>query len=186
MTDTDPSDISPEFVRVVSTARLAGKPSFHRITANAEERAALAKRFELLSLDKLQAVVSLAREAGDGVRLEAELEAELVQACIVTLEPVPATLHERFTLIYRPDIDDETADRLALENPEGEIIEPLIGEAIDIGETVAQQLAVVIDPYPRAVGEQSVTVEVDIGEDPEVPIARSNPFAALATLKKLS
>jgi hypothetical protein len=35
---------------------------------------------------------------------------------------------------------------------ETEVAEPFEGDAIDIGEAVAQQLALALDPYPRAPG----------------------------------
>ena len=79
---------------------------------------------------------------------------------------------------------------MALDNPEDEIIEPLIGDSIDIGEAVAQQLSVAMDPYPRVVGAQSSAAAVKaVGEEDDeagAPMARRNPFDALAALKKQS
>jgi hypothetical protein len=172
------SSILPEFSRVVSTARLSARPSVHRITANEGERAGLAQRFGLLSLGRLDAEIRLARIPGGDVRLDGTLEAELVQPCVVTLEPVPAKLADGFTLIYRPGLDEEEADRLALDDPDDDLVEPLIGDAIDIGETVAQQLAVVMDPYPRASGAEAAVTE----SDADVPAATA--LASLAALKK--
>jgi hypothetical protein len=99
------------------------------------------------------------------------------------MEPVPAAIAEGFTLCYRPGIDEDEADRLALENPEDEIIEPLIGESIDIGEAVAQQLSVAMDPYPRAADASSADAEFVIGDAAEAPLKPRNPFDALAALK---
>ncbi|MEI9982642.1 MAG: DUF177 domain-containing protein [Aliidongia sp.] len=184
---TDILKLGPEFSRPVSTAKLSKEPATYRLTATDVERAALVQRFGLVSLDRLEAEVRLQRAAGD-VRLEADLSADLVQACIVTLEPVPAKIAESFVLIFRPGIDEDEADRLALENPEDEIIEPLMGESIDIGEAVAQQLSVAMDPYPRVSGAQSAGADIEFGEAPDAPsetsIARRNPFDVLATLKR--
>jgi uncharacterized metal-binding protein YceD (DUF177 family) len=182
---------TPEFSRPVSTAKLSKTPATYQIAATEAERAALALRFGLVSLDRLVADVELRRVGGD-IRLEADLSADLVQACIVTLEPVPAQVAENFVLIYRPGIDEDEADRLALENPEDEIIEPLMAESIDIGEAVAQQLSVAMDPYPRASGAQSAGADLEIGGTPEdaasassdTSNARRNPFDVLATLKR--
>jgi uncharacterized metal-binding protein YceD (DUF177 family) len=186
MTEEQSSQPS-EFSRIVPVGRLTGKPVHHRIEADAAECAALAKRFELESVDRLVADVTLAREAGGGgVRLEAELTADIVQTCGVTLEPVPAHVTDRFALIFRAGIDEEEADRLALENPEEEIIEPLMADLIDIGEAVAQQLSVAMDPYPRAPSAQSTAEEAEVGQDADPTMARRNPFEALAVLKKQS
>jgi uncharacterized metal-binding protein YceD (DUF177 family) len=180
---TQTSNPPPEFSRPISIVKISSTAATYRIVANEAERAALVRRFGLVSLDRLEAEVRLQRVAGD-FRLEAELAADLVQSCIVTLEPVPAAIAESFTLCYRPGIDEDEADRLALENPEDEIIEPLMGESIDIGEAVAQQLSVAMDPYPRVSGAQSASAEIEIGEAPDAPVARRNPFDVLAALKR--
>jgi hypothetical protein len=178
------TDFPLEFSRPVSTARLGAKPATYRIEAQSDERAALARRFDLISLDRLSADVTLVRESGGAVRLTARLAAAVAQRCVVTLAPVPADLVDDFTLIYRDDVDEAEADRVALENPEDEIVEPLIGDSIDIGEAVAQQLSVVMDPYPRALGVPSTSDEAGDGDDHDEPLARRNPFDALAPLKK--
>jgi uncharacterized metal-binding protein YceD (DUF177 family) len=181
---------SPEFSHPISASRLSFKPATYRLAANEAERAALARRFGLISLGRFEATVTLKREPGDAIRFDAEIDADLVQACIVTTDPVPARITDAFTLIYRADIDEATADQMALDNPEDEIIEPLMGDSIDIGEAVAQQLSVAMDPYPRSVGAQSsiASVQADLVEDDEAgaPMARRNPFDALAALKKQS
>jgi uncharacterized metal-binding protein YceD (DUF177 family) len=182
---TQPLDSCPEFSRPIALVKLAGMVVTYRIAASEAERAGLARRFDLVSLDRLEAEVRLRRVAGD-IRLEAELAADLVQSCVVTMEPVPAVVAEGFTLCYRPGIDEDEADRLALENPEDEVIEPLIGESIDIGEAVAQQLAVAMDPYPRASGALSADSVFEIGATEQASIARQNPFDALAALKRQS
>jgi uncharacterized metal-binding protein YceD (DUF177 family) len=185
MTETDHP--APEFSRPVSTAKLSKTPATYEIAATEAERAALAERFGLVSLDRLEAKVILRRAGGD-IRLEADLTADLVQSCIVTLEPMPAQIAEEFVLIFRPGIDEDEADRLALENPEDEIIEPLMAESIDIGEAVAQQLSVAMDPYPRVSGAQSAGADLEFGSTAEATTdtseARRNPFDVLATLKR--
>jgi uncharacterized metal-binding protein YceD (DUF177 family) len=104
------------------------------------------------------------------VRLDASFEANVVQECVVTLDPVPNDVAESFTLFYG-------------EAPEGAgedgIVEPLQGETIDIGEAVAQQLSLALDPYPRAPGAAlDLKLAGGAGAD--------GPFAALAKLKKPS
>jgi uncharacterized metal-binding protein YceD (DUF177 family) len=184
---TETSTRAPEFSRPISTAKLSKTLATYPIAATETERAALVHRFGLVSLDRLQAEVRLRRQGGD-IRLEADFSADLVQACIVSLEPVPVQIAESFTLIFRPGIDEDEADRLALENPEDEIIEPLMAESIDIGEAVAQQLSVAMDPYPRASGAQSAGADLEFGEAADAPSetsnARRNPFDVLATLKR--
>jgi hypothetical protein len=171
----------PEFSRIVSVARLAPTGAVHEIGANAEERAALARRFGLQSLDRFGAEIRLSREPGGGVRLDGRIEAALVQSCVVTLGPVPAEVGDLFTLIFRPGLDEDEADRLTFETEEDVTFEPLEGDSIDIGEVAAQQLSLVIDPYPRAQGAA-------LGAEPaeETPLDKVRPFEGLASLARKS
>jgi Large ribosomal RNA subunit accumulation protein YceD len=175
----------PEFSRIVPTQRLSAQVSTHRITADAAERAALARRFGLISLDRLDAEVRLQRDGND-IRFEAELSADLVQACVVTLEPVPIGIAERFALCYRPGIDDDEAELLAAEDPEADIVEPLAGESIDIGEAVAQQLSIAMEPYPRAAQAPASGADDSVEFAPEASAGRSGPFDILAAMKRQS
>ncbi len=134
-----------EFSRRIDVARLGGADAVHDISANETERAALAKRFDLVSLDRLDAHVTLRRVAGGMVRLEASLTADLVQTDVVTLDPVPAHVEDDFSLLFGGEADDAAAL-----DPDAELVEPLVDGHIDIGEAVAQQLSLAMDPYPRA------------------------------------
>jgi hypothetical protein len=158
--------MKPEFSRPVAVGHLAG-PAERHIAAGEPERAALARRFGLLALDRLEADVRL-EPLARGVRLDASFSADVVQECVVTLEPVRNRVAENFTLVY-----GEPAQAGELD-PEAELVEPLEGEEIDIGEAVAQQLSLALDPYPHAPG-------ASLGSD-TAPL-RETPFAALANLK---
>jgi uncharacterized metal-binding protein YceD (DUF177 family) len=137
---------APEFSRPVEAARLGGGEAVYDIAANEAECVALARRFGLVSLDRFAARVSLSRVAGGVVRLNAALSADLVQTDVVTLDPMPSHVEDEFTLLFG-DASDDTASL----DPEAEPVEPLADGRIDIGEAVAQQLSLAIDPYPRAV-----------------------------------
>jgi hypothetical protein len=159
-----------EFSRLVEIGRLPPGEAVFSIAANAAERAALARRFDLLALDRLEARVSLRRLPGGFLRLDARLSADVVQACVVTLEPVASRLEDAFALSYGAVADEATLDDLA------EIIEPLPpGGRLDIGEAVAQQVSLALDPYPHAPGAAAVAAP-----DPSPP----SPFAALAKRPK--
>jgi len=171
---TTPSDTMPEFFRPISVSRLPPSGSFE-ISASEQEREALARRFHLVAIERLVAVLQLTRLAGDAVRLDGRLDAAVVQSCVVTLEPVATEVAEAFTLIYAPPTPHGDTVELA---PEEEPVEALVGDTIDLGEAVAQQLSLALDPYPHAPGAVL----------PEAASAASaledHPFAALARLKK--
>jgi hypothetical protein len=54
-----------------------------------------------------------------------------------------------------------------------------VGETLDLGEALAEQLALALDPYPRAPGASLAAAEDEEDESP----ARG-PFAGLAPLRK--
>jgi uncharacterized metal-binding protein YceD (DUF177 family) len=160
-----------EFSRPVTIDRLPLGETIHDVAAEADERAALARRFALLALDRLEARVGLTRLGGGLVRLAAELSADVVQECVVSLEPVASRVEDRFTLLYGEDREDGGDVVLS---GEAEVVEPLSGGIIDIGEAVAQQLSLALDPFPRANGG------VAAPEAPSPAAEASSSFAALS------
>jgi uncharacterized metal-binding protein YceD (DUF177 family) len=168
-----------EFSRRVPLDRIGPKPVVHEIVAAPAECAALAKRFDILGVEALSATVTLARVGAAGaVNLTGHLRAQVVQACIVTLEPVKAAIEEDFAVAYEPA--GEAASEIDLNpDPDDASVEPLPQDAIDVGESVAQQLALALDPYPRS---PTARLEAEWPGDTEKP--GSGPFSALRALKK--
>jgi uncharacterized metal-binding protein YceD (DUF177 family) len=164
-----------EFSRPVDALRLPQAGGAYDIAASAEERAALAKRFELLTLDRLEAQVQLTPVAAGFYRLSAKLVAELTQACVVTLEPVPSRIEEAFSLLYGA-VDEQTDILL---DSDSETLEPIEGGMVDIGEAVAQQLSLALDSFPHAADAPAQTGPVTSGEK-----RLDSPFAVLAKLRE--
>nr|NIR45902.1 DUF177 domain-containing protein [Gemmatimonadota bacterium]NIT68379.1 DUF177 domain-containing protein [Gemmatimonadota bacterium]NIW76921.1 DUF177 domain-containing protein [Gemmatimonadota bacterium]NIY36956.1 DUF177 domain-containing protein [Gemmatimonadota bacterium] len=109
-------NITPEFSRIVATTELAGEEAVHRIEAGAAECAALATRFDLLALKNLAATVRLKRVRGGAlVRLSADFSADVVQSCVVSLEPVSTHIEESFTVLYGPESAVAEAQEVVLE-----------------------------------------------------------------------
>lgn len=171
--------IEPEFARPLAADSIGSQPQHREIAAEVGEREALARRFGLLSLDRLNASLELRRHAGDVIGLTGQLVGDVVQSCVVSLAPVAAHIEVDFEASYRagetqlPQVD---VDPLGRDGPE-----PLIDGQIDLGEAVAQQLAIALDPYPRAPGAALHPGQL-AGADEQT--GKSQPFAALAALKK--
>ena len=166
---------SIEFSRPLDVFRLPAVGLSRKIAAKADERVALAKRFALLSLERFEAEVDVVAVPGGLYRLTASLQAELVQECVVTLEPVPSRVEETFTLLYGKAEEAETV----LLDSDSDPVEPLEDGIIDLGEAVAQQLSLVLDPFPRAPGVPPEIAPISIE-----PPAPESPFAILAKLRK--
>jgi len=161
-----------EFLRLVPLTRLGAEPYRQEIVATETEREALARRFGLRSLDRLAAAIELVREPIGTILLIAAFEGVFEQECIVTLDPVPGSIAERFQLRYGPPETEESV-------PAGDddpAFEPLTGDAIDIGEAVAQEFSLALPPFPRV-----ADAVIEIGE-PETP--DDGLFAALGKFRR--
>lgn len=164
----------PELSRPIDLRQVIDKPV--TVEASKEERAALAKRFGLVRIDRLEAQVALTVD-GEAVNAKGRIRAAVVQSCAVSGDDLAATIDEPLVMRFVPEVE-VTETEIELEERELDEI-PYSGTAFDLGEAVAQSLALAIDPY--AVGPNAEQARQDAGLlDP----AASGPFAALAALKK--
>lgn len=143
----------PELSRIVNCAELGAHAHREHIVASPAERAALAERFALDGLNKLEAEVTVSRQAGALFTVEGRFDAVYRQTCVVTLEPIERAVTEPFTLLYspRPHGGGNTGE-IVLEAEADDWPEPIFADRIDLGEAVAQQLGLTIDLYPRKPG----------------------------------
>lgn len=138
---------------------------------------AIAQALDLIALNALTADYKVRPDAS-GFRLTGKLRATCQQACIVTLDPVDAVVHETFDVRF---VDGETAVPEA--GGEGEVlsaeeIEPFANGVLDVGRIVFETLAAGLDPYPRKDGAEFTWTD-PAAADP----AASGPFAGLAKLR---
>ncbi|WP_417845498.1 YceD family protein [Thalassospira povalilytica] len=185
-----PDTFAPEFSRIVKTDEQVSAKEKLAIEATEKERAALAKRFELVSIDSLKAELTISTASNGEVTVRGPMTAEIVQNCVATLEPVPELVEDTIEVLFSPHVseDDLPSDPDDLEDlSEEELMalldqpEPLVDGKIDLGEVVAQFLAVAMNPYPRKEGaELPAAVKTEEEADEE---KRPNPFAQLAGLK---
>ena len=139
-----------EFERIVDATRLpVGEQQFE---ATSDECAALAKRFGLVAVHSLIAKVTLAAD-GPVVRVTGTLKAEVVQSCAISGDDLPVRISEPVALRFVPHYGAAPgADEIELSAEELDEIE-MDGTRFDLGEALAQTMALGIDPYaegPRA------------------------------------
>ncbi len=176
----------PEFSRPIVVSGLAGGGVLRmELSARTNERDALARRFGLLGLDRFEARVSLSREdaAGGGwlLHVEGELEAAVTQTCVATLEAVANDVHDSFAVVYAVGAR-QTGTAETVVDPDGaDPPEPLEGDSLDLGELVAQHLALALDPYPRAPGAPppDEPLRPDGKRATTGPAAEASPFSVL-------
>ena len=167
-----------EFSRPVALDALHDGSVRRTIEATGDECRRLAERLGLAEIESLSATVTLdARKGGKVIVVQGTFDAVLTQTCVVTLDPLRRTVSESFTerLAVAADTDEAVVDI----DPDAEDApEPIDGDSIDIGELVAQNLLLALDPYPRAEGAQIEPDAMSAGGAGE-----DGPFAKLARLK---
>ncbi len=143
---------TPEFSRPFDIRGITAKPV--TLEADAQERAALAQRFGLVSISTLTATLSLEAE-GDSVCAHGTMKARFVQGCAVSGDDLPMSIEEEITLRFVPAAALEASEEgEEVELEEGQLDEiGYEGRSLDLGEAVAQSLALAIDPY--AVGPEA-------------------------------
>lgn len=175
------SEIGREFSRPVRLDTIGTEPREMEIEAGPAERDALARRFDIVALEALDARATLIRRAGE-VHASGSLRARFVQSCVATGVDLPADLDAPFAIVFRDAPPGDVPDA-GLELSEGECdVVFFEGGAIDLGEAVAETLALAIDPYARAPNADAALKEMGVLSEEEA-IAASGPFAGLAGLK---
>ncbi|OZA93993.1 MAG: DNA-binding protein [Erythrobacter sp. 34-65-8] len=168
-----------ELTRMVRRKPLPAGPM--EIVASDAERAALARRFAISAVERLIARVELV-DAGSAVAVEGRLEADLVQACAVSGEDFAHTVREPLSFRFVPtrELPDQADIEIELAGDELDDIE-YDGDMFDLGEAVAQTLALAIDPYAEGPDADAARKAAGIVTDdtPRGPLAD-----ALAALKK--
>lgn len=163
-----------EFSRWIDVRQTEGKQT--KLLANEAERAALAQRFGLVSIGRLEADILLTR---DGLAIDAKgvLDADIVQSCAISGEDLPVAVREelsfRFVPAGTPSAPDEEVELDAEDCDEIEYS----GTQIDLGEAIAQSLALAIDPFAEG-PEADEARRTLLGKEP------GGAFAGLADLMK--
>ncbi len=162
------------------------EPVAGRIEFGESERAKIVSLLGIESLDHFTFDYALDPRRKGRFQLTGELEADLAQRCVVTLEPVVEAVREHVSLECRPEEQIEaTAAADAVAQPE-DLSEgppaPIVGNKVDLGALATEILASAINPYPR---------KPDAAFDWQDPkstgdAAPASPFAELAKLKTKS
>ncbi len=197
--------VSVPFSYPIDPINLPPKGRDYNLVPTEAERDAMARALGLESLDELKAQLSVRPSLDGTFEVVGKFTARLVQACVVTLAPVPAKLEDEITRRFIaapkpprvpekvPAADDQRFKKRTKKaapepeevdegwvDPNEEITDLLVDGKIDLGEVLTEQLSLSLDPYPRAPGASFQTAALGDQEGEEVA---TGPFAALAGLK---
>ena len=158
-----------EFFRPLQVDRVPALGSHERLAADEKECAALAKRFDLPRIHSLGGLLKVVPWRGGGLKITGTLNARVDQVSVISLETFTSDLEfavERYFLSPRAGNPSAEEDVDIIENG-----------SVDLGEILAESMALELDPNPRQEGE----VFNDIEEHPES--AKVSPFTGLSKLK---
>ena len=167
--------MSVEFARPQRVDTIGDDARTIEIDADAQERAALAKRFDLIGIEKLTGKFTIRRDAA-GIVAEGRVAAAVTQACSITGDPLPATVDEPVALRFVAE-EDAGQDEVELGDSDIDVI-PYDGGTIDLGEVAAETMALALDPFPRGPNAEVVLKEAGVLSEEQ-----AGPFGVLAGLK---
>jgi uncharacterized metal-binding protein YceD (DUF177 family) len=165
---------APEFSRLERIDTIGEGEREIAVSATEGERAALAARFGLKAIDRLEGTFRLRRDAA-GIVARGRVRAEVIQACVVTDDALPVSIDEPVALRFvsgGPEADEIELDEDALDTMEFD------GAAIDLGEAAAETMALALDPFPRGPNAAAALREAGVVSEEE-----ARPLGALAGLK---
>jgi uncharacterized metal-binding protein YceD (DUF177 family) len=163
-----------EFSRPVELERLAkNAPYRFDEEATADERTALARLFDAVSVQKFRFSGELRPLGTKSWVLEGDLGATVTQACVVTLAPVKTRIDNEVRRRYVPEIEVDTDD---------DEVEAL-GPVIDLGLVATEAASLALPDYPKAPGAELVRRDfAGLGIEP-LTDETAKPFAGLKALK---
>ena len=170
----------PEFTRLIAIEGIApDKTRKESIKADDAECAALAERMGLRSLSNFSADLNIRRvPGGTAVRIEGTFTADVVQACVVSLQDVHGHVDGTMDTYFTEDAEQAREEVSFTLDDDLDAAEMVHNGMIDLGEVVAQYLSLELDPYPRAPGV-SLAAQLQESGQPK----KANPFQVLEALK---
>jgi uncharacterized metal-binding protein YceD (DUF177 family) len=139
--------VTPEFSRPIAVRRVGPAGLDLTVEADAAERARLAARLRLPAIAALSCRFRLLPAGKGAVAAECWLTAQVTQTCVLSLDPFDTAVTDHAFLRFVPagtesdEIDPDSTDEIPFDN-----------DTIDLGEAATEQLALVLDPFPRKPG----------------------------------
>lgn len=162
---------------VLDTRTIPSSGQTLELTATPEECAELAKRFELPTVHNLNCKIKLEKKE-DIIQLKGFLSAQLIQECVVTLEPFENTLSGEFTLLFSTTPQPHISESIPDIDMEEEPVEFLPRGQLFFKEIIAEQFGLNINPFPKQTTELFEYREASAEDE------RENPFSILKHLTK--
>jgi hypothetical protein len=192
-----------EWSYLVEVDEVEDAPKTYQFSASDNERVDLARRLNVLSVEKANATITLQDIGGGVVHAIGMVRADVTQSCVVSLVPISEHIEDEFegwfgdkaksAVSFAKARSERDSKKGPAKGPvEAEIMEesvdpePIVGGKVDIGELATQYLSLAINPYPHA---PDAPREFTIGPkgaktDGDGASLRKNPFEALKDWKE--
>jgi len=177
-----------DFVFTLNVDEVHPEGRSYQLKASKTQLSDLADRFKLVALHSFSAEILVQSEPKtDTIWVRGDIEADLVQQCVVTLGDVPEQVSDSFELmLVTPEVAEQMdVDEVYLD-PKAPDYDAFEGPVIPVGDIVAQTLSVLMDPYPKQADAKlkvpngkGIVVNEELEEKP-------NPFAVLSKLRDKS
>ncbi|WP_232280975.1 YceD family protein [Novosphingobium nitrogenifigens] len=168
--------MTPEFTRILDIRQLPVGP--HDYSADETERRRLAGRFGLSAIETFTATVTVAAE-NDVVSATGRIHAAIIQPCAISGEDFPVRIDEPLALRFIPATGNAASpdEEIEITSSDCDEIE-YEGLTFDLGEALAQSLALAIDPFAEGPNADKARAEHGLSGE-----SQGGAFAALAALK---
>lgn len=135
----------------------------------------IAHRFDFIEVRNVSVALRVKMVAKDSFEVAGTVDAVVVQACVVTAEPVLENISVHIEERYVPEIDEVVDDEIEI-NVTAVDVELLENGKIPLGELVQQSIALGVNSHPR-----KADAPESYQAGPE--IKPENPFQKLSELK---
>lgn len=186
-------ETTPEWSYIFDAENLEGLQTVS-LEPSEEEKQRLARRLGIPALERLKADLRLENtQGGRAVHVSGKFQADILQNCVVTDEPIKTRIEENFEAWFADESHAvplararqkkllEKGSREVQMIEEHEDPETMTDGQIDLGELVTQYLSLAINPYPRKEGAHYKSAGPD--ENEAASLSFKNPFAALKDWK---
>jgi Uncharacterized ACR, COG1399. len=170
---------APLFDAVVRIDKLPAAGRSISVDADEQARAAIAAAMGILAVERFVAHLTVAPLRG-GLRAQGSLDARVVQASVVTFEPVPQDIAETIDRVFLPaprEHKPAPGAEIYVDLEDDDFPDHIDGPEVDLSALLLETLALALDPYPRREGESLEALGIS-GDG-----AEQGPFAVLGKLK---
>lgn len=171
---------TPPFARDYDLGDLRRGDEEIRVEARGQDLARIAAWADVRAVESFGATVRLRKHSPTRFALDADLVADIVQDCVVTLEPVRSHIdrpfHRELHLAEPVRLKPHESIPLSAGAGDDEVPEEIESLTYDLAAPLLEELLLAIDPYPRAPG-------VEFAAPPEPEVRPESPFAVLKSLK---